>query len=77
MPSNWAAHSPGTFSFLRGFSPTGRIRRLTLGSLRRRRMRLVSSQTSSPEICTLIGRSLAVFCRTDSAAGGLLQTSQA
>ena len=31
LPSNWLAHSPGNFSFLRGFNPTGRSRRLTLG----------------------------------------------
>ncbi len=60
LPSNWLAHSPGTFSFLRGFNPTGRSRRLTLGSLRRSRIRLVSSHTSSPEIRT-VSRSLAVF----------------
>ena len=27
VPSNWLAHSPGTFSFLRAFKPTGRKRR--------------------------------------------------
>ena len=53
---------PGTFSFLRGFRPTGRRRRLVLGSRRRRRMRRVSSQTSSPEMRT-VGRF----------AGGLLR----
>ena len=42
MPFNWLAHSPGNFSFLRGFRPNGRRRRLVLGRRRRRRMRRVS-----------------------------------
>ena len=73
-PLSWLAHSPGNFSFLRGFRPYGRMRRLVLGRRRRSRMRRVSIQTSSPEIRTVITSDFS-FC------GGywpaVSQTSQA
>ena len=57
------AHSPGNFSFLRGFKPCGTRRCLGRGRRRRRRSVLVSSQTSSPERLTVSSRSLAGFLR--------------